>query len=210
MNEQEKSMITELADRIRSTPPPQKDLDAEKLINEHIASQKNAPYIMTQTMLVQQQAIASLQQRIQNLEHQQLHTTKGKKGFLGNLFGNKQPKSPYPGQAPQSSRYAPQQMPPSSGGGSSFLGSAMSTAVGVAGGMALFSGLEHLFGGGHASAAADVANMAQDTTSFLGDGDLLSDGLGAPGALEETATNFSDAGSDMDFGDFGDGGFGDW
>ncbi len=227
MNTEERSMIMELAGRIKSTSANNKDNEAEELIRTQIASEKDAVYIMTQALLIQQKALAGLQNRIQQLE-QQMQMKSQKRGFFGNLFGNKEQSFSGPvsgSRGYENTGYQPnyRQSQYTRGRGSSFLGNAMSTAVGVAGGMALFNGIEHLMSGGSESSMAETP-LAADS-SFLGGGDgfqgqdnLLDQGFGATDDMSDMSSNF-DAGSGFDTSDmssgFGDGGGfddfgGDW
>lgn len=240
MNTEEKTMILELADRIGSTPVANKDPDAEKLIQERIASHKDAAYVMTQALLIQQQALTNLQNRVRQLEQQVQTASQQKKGFFGNLFGggqsgfSRQRQQQNYGNPGYSNNVAPgpggyqgslgQQPGYGSGfgqpqygarGGSSFLGSAMSTAVGVAGGMALFSGIEHLMGAGRGPSVTEViGEPGAGTDSFLGGGDsfqgqdnLLDQGFGPSGDMSDMSSGFD--GSDLG-GGFDDSDFGSW
>jgi len=76
------------------------------------------------------------------------------------------------GGGAQAQPAAAQAAPAAAGGGSSFLGRAATTAAGVAGGMFLFNGIEHLIGGAGHGANAGVGN------SLLGGNDAGA--LGGP------------------------------
>jgi len=157
MNQQEQSMILNLSEKIGNTSVTHKDDAADKFIQENIATKKDAVYIMTQAILVQQRALEDLQLKIKQLEFQAANNKEKEQGFFSQLFGRK--KSVPADQHLHQSDYNYQHRPmmnqnsgisdcgrnESSQPKSSFLSSAMSTALGVAGGMALFNGLEHLF-----------------------------------------------------------------
>ena len=131
---------------------------AEALIRDAVAAQPGAPYYMAQTILVQEQALESLNQRVQELEQAQAAQASQAPaqggGFLGGLFGGgrKSAAPPPPSQAAyppggatgQAMRQAPQ---------GSFLGGAMQTAMGVAGGVMLANAVTGMFAGDEAQAA---------------------------------------------------------
>ena len=259
MNTEEKTMIIELSDRIGSTSVSNKDPEAEKLIQERIASHKDATYVMTQALLVQQHALTNLQNKVQKLEQQlalQAQSSNRKKGFFGGLFGGGQSNYAEQQRRQQTGNpnYAGNVAPGPGGhqggvgqpgynagfgqpmyGGqrreSSFLGSAMSTAVGVAGGMALFSGIESLMGSRHESSASGTDSFLGGGDGFQGQDGLLDQGFGPSGDMNDLASGFgpsddvndlsSGFGSSDDMGDFSSGfdgsdaggfdsDFGDW
>ncbi len=165
MTPDERNLITGLFDRLRTadTNAPAKDREADELIRQLTAQAPSAPYLLTQTLLVQEHALANAQTRIQALERQvaqaqqsQSSGSSGGGGFLSGLFGGH---SSTPPPAPMPPQQAPPPMPtqqqappypstvnmaPSSGGG--FLRNALTTAAGVAGGAMLFQGIENLLG----------------------------------------------------------------
>lgn len=126
MTEQERQLITDLADRIKNAPAPQIDRDAYDLILHTIGTRPDALYILTQTVLLQQMAL------------EQAKAQQPQPGFL--------PGGGYQGSGYQGSGYA---APASSGGGfSSFLHNVATTAAGVIAGDLAFDALTSLFGGG--------------------------------------------------------------
>jgi uncharacterized protein len=169
----ERQMLTSLFERVASTGSTPRDPEAEGFIDDCIRAQPHAPYVLSQTVLVQQQALEATAKRIQELEAQAKSQAAPHEetSFLGNLgkslFGGstsapprsnydasayaRQPDPNY-GRAPQN--YPPQQ-PAQSGpwgaqqapAGGGFLQSALTTATGVAGGMVLANALGGMFGG---------------------------------------------------------------
>ena len=161
MQADERQLITDLFERMRSFGPVEKDRDAEALIVQQARQNPDAGYMLVQSVLVQEQALAQQQARIEELEAQvrQLQQTQsraapqpaqssGGGSFLGGLFGgNRSANVPASGRsapAPAASPWgnanarpmAAQPMAqgaPAQGGG--FMRSAMATAAGVAGGM---------------------------------------------------------------------------
>lgn len=69
--------------------------------------------------------------------------------------------------------------------GPSFLGQAATTAAGVAGGMFLFNGIEHLIGGGHNNGSNNAGNSGN---SLFGNNDNGNDGGSLSGPMTENIT----------------------
>ena len=178
MNDAERRIITEFVERIAGAAPaaaagqaagpwggsvpatqsrpalPPVDPAADALIADLFARYPEARYRITQTAFVQEAALIEAQNRIRQLEWevQNAQAQQGRGGLLGGLFGGgarqvAPPPQPY---------YPPGYQRGMVGtGGSGFLGSALTTAAGVAGGMVLGNMLvSALSGGGHAQAAA--------------------------------------------------------
>jgi hypothetical protein len=136
MTEQEQQLISDLAERIRNTPVPVIDRDADELIRRTIGIRPDALYVMTQVLLMQQMALNQARNQIEALQQQR---PAGGESFLGS--GYAQPEYPPRGYAPP-----PGYAPPQQGGFSSFLHNAFSTAAGVFAGEAVFDSLASLFG----------------------------------------------------------------
>lgn len=173
MTPEERQMITGLFDRMRSYGTPQKDREAEAVINEGVRSTPDAGYMLVQSVLVQEHAlkeagnrIEDLEEQVRNLRNAGQERTPESGSFLGGLFGGGRPASqPGPGSVPVIGSRAPapsafdqdqqrpwSQSPPQqaaapapAGGG--FLRSAMATAAGVAGGMLAAGAIRDLMGG---------------------------------------------------------------
>jgi hypothetical protein len=105
MNGEERQLITGLFDRMRGVGAVEKDRDAEALISQSVRQIPDAPYMLVQSVLVQENALQQAGQRIEDLEarvreleqqsyRQQPAQTSG--GFLGGLFGGSQPVRPAP------------------------------------------------------------------------------------------------------------------
>ncbi len=150
MQPQERELIAGLFDRLRPFESQPRDPEAEALIRDAIARQPAAPYLLVQTVLVQEQALKAAQQRIAELEAN-AGGAPASSGFLGSAprLGpwGAQPAAQAPAQAAPATR-SPLQAAlsgqPAGGGG--FLRSAMATAAGVAGGALLFEGIRGLMG----------------------------------------------------------------
>ncbi len=201
MTPDEKNLLSGLFERIRAADTGPRDAEADRFIAEAVRQNPNAAYVLSQTVLIQEQAMSAANQRIQELQAQVSRSAQDSQGsgsFLGNigksLFGGSPP-SPPPRQnfAPQQAN-APQQAypgqnyqqqqpqgpwggvsgggaPPQSGG---FLSGALRTAAGVAGGVMLAEGISGLFRGGQGSGMMS---------------DIAGSGFGSPAHASENVTN---------------------
>ena len=171
MTPQEDQLLNALIDRLNQTSLQEKDPDAEALLNQRLAGNPDALYMLAQTVLVQNIAldqaraqINQLQEQMQQQRPQPAHTT----SFLGRLLGERdeQPAPPQQQQAPaagyqqvppqyiaQPPQYGNPQfqpMPYAPAGQPSFLRGAFQTAAGVAAGALAFETIESMFHGfGH-------------------------------------------------------------
>lgn len=216
MQGQERDLISGLFGRIQQFETQPRDPEAEALIASSIARQPAAPYLLIQTVLVQEQALKAAQERIAELEAKVSAAPAATTSFLGNA-----PKvSPWGGQtsgaqaggapparpsmvpttrSPLQAAVAPQQA-----GGGSFLRTAMATAAGVAGGALLFQGISSMmgnnpFGQQQAAAQPPAVPDAQPQQAMAQDDSQMADG----GASEDydTASLDQDMGQDMGGGD---------
>jgi hypothetical protein len=115
MNAQEQQMLQGLIDRVRNTQLPGKDPEAEGLIQSSLGSNPDALYILAQTVLVQQYALAQAQRQMAQLRaqneqlRQQAAPPAKHTSFLGSLLGRDEdagrpaapppPPQPYPPRA---------------------------------------------------------------------------------------------------------------
>lgn len=177
MTPQEQEMIQGLIDRVQQTRLPDKDADAEHLLQQSLGRNPDALYILAQTVLVQKYALDQAQNQLSDLKskldharQQQQEQPRHATSFLGSLLGHNDPPPPPPpprpasssqpytpvsGYAPPPAGYAPaapaggQFGNPSSAApqGGGFLRGAMQTAAGVAAGALAFQGVESLMHG---------------------------------------------------------------
>jgi hypothetical protein len=150
MQSQERDLISDLFGRLQQFEAQPRDPEAEALISGSVARQPAAPYLLVQTVLVQEQALKAAQERIAELEAK-TSAAAAPTSFLGSA-----PKvSPWgtkpaaPASAPVPSTRSPLQAavaPTAAPAGGSFLRTAMATAAGVAGGALLFEGIRGLMG----------------------------------------------------------------
>ena len=96
MNGEEQQLITSLFDRIRGVGAVVKDRDAEALINQSVRQMPDAPYLLVQSVVVQENAlqqagarIEELEERVRQLEQMSQRPAQqpASGGFLGGLFG---------------------------------------------------------------------------------------------------------------------------
>ncbi len=164
------------------------DHDADALIAELFAKYPEARYRLTQLAFVQERALANAQQQMAEMQQALQQMRQGgaapggqapqqRGGFFSNLFGGGQPQQPQAQQyapPPQQQQYAPQpQYAPQApaGGmfqpqGTGFLGGALRTAAGVAGGVVAADALMGLFSGHHGGGGG----MFGDNTAGPGGG----------------------------------------
>ena len=239
MNSEEQTLIDGLFSRLQQaeTDSAPRDAQAEARIKEHMTRQPAAGYYMTQSILVQEHALKSLdaqnKQQAQQIQQLQDELQRAKSappapassgGFLSSIFGGgsrdpqpaqsapassgggwREPARPSFGQpAPQQNYQQPQQ-PAAAPIGSGFLGGAMKTAAGVAGGVLLAEGISSLFN--HNSQPEEVAEVIKEEPTPASD----SGGWNDQGGQQQVADNGgwgNDQGgyADTDYGS-DDGGF---
>jgi uncharacterized protein len=179
MNSEEQTLIDGLFSRLQQaeTDSAPRDALAEARIKEHMTRQPAAGYYMTQSILVQEHALKSLdaqnkqqaqqiqqlQEELQQAKSQSAQPAPSSGGFLSSIFGGggsreqqpaqsapastggwREPARPSFNQAP-APQQSYQQPPAAAPVGSGFLGGAMKTAAGVAGGVLLAEGISSLF-----------------------------------------------------------------
>jgi hypothetical protein len=187
MDQNERGIIDDLFDRLRRAEGQSepREPEAEALIARHVAAQPAAPYYMAQAIVVQQEAFARAQSRVQELERQL--AARGSGGFLGGLFGGQDaPSSAAPARADRAAGAVGDYRRAAAGGG--FLAGAMQTALGVASGFLIADAISALLSPGDAAAAApepDPHDAAATEDASSGED---------PGFAEE------EAGGDFDFG----------
>jgi hypothetical protein len=178
---EERQLISGLFDRMRSFGVPVKDREAEVLINQSVRSFPDAPYMLVQSALVQEQALEQAHARIQDLEEnlraveeEQGRASSGAGSFLRGLFGGG--RAPAPSSTGNQSPWRqdqPAAAPAPSGG---FMHSAMTTAAGVAGGVLVSGAIRDMLGGraqpGAEQAQRDHAALARQDAQDDAEADL--------------------------------------
>ena len=189
MTPEERQLLSQLFSRIHEASATPRDHEAEDFIAQAVRAQPYAPYLMAQTIIVQEEALKQAGARIEELEAAlKARERAGAGSFLGGLgksvfgggsvpsvgradltpdAGRPSPWGRSPG-APQTGPMGqtfnnPMNPNPMAGqpGRGGFLQTAMATAAGVAGGALLAHGLQSMFGG-QAQAAADPKTLLGD------------------------------------------------
>ena len=208
MQGQERELISSLFGRIQQFEAQPRDPEAEALISSSVARQPAAPYLLVQTVLVQEQALKAAQARIAELEARVNAAPAAATSFLGNApkaspwssQGNSQGGDAQPARpsvvpstrSPLQAAVAPQQA------GGSFLRTAMATAAGVAGGALLFEGVRSMMGSnpfGQQAAAQPPALPDQQQQAMTPDDSQAADG--AASEDYDTASFDHDMGQDV-------------
>jgi uncharacterized protein len=94
MTPEERQLVTGLFDRMRNYSLTETDAEAEALIHERVRAVPDAPYMLVQSVLVQEQALEQAESRIKALEEQvraleSQQRPAGTGSFLGGLFGSR-------------------------------------------------------------------------------------------------------------------------
>src|SRR5262245_58294430 len=83
MQNQERELITGLFGRLQPFESQARDAEAEELIKDLAVRQPAAPYLLVQTVLVQEQALKAAQERIAELEAKAGGAAAAGSSFLG-------------------------------------------------------------------------------------------------------------------------------
>ncbi len=146
MQPEERDLITGLFGRLQQFESQPREPEAERLIANLVVRQPSTPYLLTQTVLVQEQALKAAQERIAELEAKTAAAA-APSGFLSSApkIG---PWGASPAARPAAPPPPPTAQPPGqpAGGGGGFLRTALTTAAGVAGGALLFEGIRNMMG----------------------------------------------------------------
>lgn len=106
MSPEERQLLAGLFDRTRNASAQPRDREAETFIADAVRTQPYAPYLLAQTVIVQEQALRAANDRLQELEARLQEAEQGAKsqgGFLGGLFGGGASSAPpRPGVSSQS------------------------------------------------------------------------------------------------------------
>ncbi len=235
MSPEERQLLAGLFDRTRAAAEQTRDREAESFIGEAVRAQPHAPYLLAQTVLVQEQALRAANDRLQELEAQVRDLSQraqaqpqqgGFLGGLGSLFGGQSQQPPARPAPPQYDRPsqggpwggAPQAQPgpgpqggpwggaPQQAGGGGFLKGALGAAAGVAGGVLLADSIRGLFHGSNNPLGIGSGHGAGSQQA--GGGDTTINNYYGDDRQQASGDNYSDDNyvSDADFtGDDSDG-----
>jgi hypothetical protein len=197
MTPQEQQLLEDFLARVRNAGGLAKDPQADALIRERLAGQPDAAYLLVQRALLLEHALENAKAQIDQLQ-QAVPPPPPAASFLGQDFHAAPPPVPSASAPPPAApgwrerlfgagAAAPQPAPVAAptARAPSFLGTAATTAAGVAGGMFLFEGVESLLGGHH--------------------GGFLGGGAAQPTVVENVTNNYYDDAplqdADQDFAD---------
>ncbi|WP_421991535.1 DUF2076 domain-containing protein [Roseococcus sp.] len=206
----------------QQAPLPPVEAEADALIGDLFSRYPEARFRITQTAFVQEHALVAAQNRIQELEWELENQTRQaqasqSRGLFG--LGGSRPAPMPPRPQPQyPDNYNPQAIQGRQGSG--FLGTALTTAAGVAGGMVVGNMLMNAFSGSHGAASAasaatgasgSFANEAVPASSAWTDPGqaAASSGWGSQDASGDAASNAgydNDPGGNDASGGYDDGG----
>jgi hypothetical protein len=213
-------MIDDLFDRLAKLENAPRDAGASAAIADGLRRAPNAVYALTQTVLVQDEALKRANARIEELED----ATQGERptgSFLDSMRdaimgpGSSRGSVPSvrPAQANTRSPWTGQPTAPlpggayaqPAGGGSSFLGTAAAAATGMIGGSLLMNGIRGLMGGGQQQSfggnLADNSRSPWGSDSTSSNNDSLSRDAGINDIGKSDGSNDGNrfAGSDSDW-----------
>jgi len=229
MSDDASRLIDQLFERVKEAEKQtgERDSHAESQINKRLVEQPSAPYYMAQTIIMQEAALKRLNARVEQLERK-LTEKPSSGGFLSGLFGGdssqgtqsrnaqnkaqagwgdgraqykRQGASQQQASGPRAANQTQPNQNYGTGGNRSFLGGALQTAAGVAGGVVVGSMLMNMFG--HHTPTEMVDVIQEEPTGQ----DFSSDNMGDSGAgADDFASNGFDT-SGADQGGFGQAGF---
>jgi uncharacterized protein len=233
MTPQEQQLVEDLFDRLAQVENLQRDPEAERLIAQGLGRAPHALYALTQTALIQDEALKRANARIEELQSQLdggAEPQEQRGGFLDSMreavlgprasargsvpsVGSGAPQGGYGPQGGPSD-YPPQMPPgygggPAFGGGGSFLGGAASTAAGVVGGALMLDAIRGMFGhrGGFApSGLGNFGGRGNADSQLARDAGI--DHIGDSGNRQALADADQDQDQDQDDDDFDNDG--DW
>jgi uncharacterized protein len=204
MTAQEQQMLQGLTDRVNQTKLPEKDEEAEQMLEQTLGRNPDALYILAQTVLVQQYALEQAQKQLADAREQadqlrqQMLPPPGQQSrhstsFLGNLLGLKDDEPVRSNTPQQPPPYAPVQgyaPVPGYGGGPVYGQPGYGPPVGYGGGG--FGAPQS--GGFLRSAAQTAAGVAAGALAFEGIESLMHGFGHAAGYGSEFGTGFGGVG----------------
>ena len=238
MSNDANGLIDSLFERIKTAEDNtgERDKEAESQINKHLVANPAAPYYMAQTIIMQEAALKQLNVRVEELERK-TSAKPSSGGFLSGLFGGDQSSSydstkqqntakSHSGWGrgngsqqsfQQSNSQQSNNQSQGAGRSSSFLGGALQTAAGVAGGMVVGNMLMNMFSHHSQTEMVDIINETPASSDLgqaadTGQDSLADSGVDSSGADQ---SGFGQAGfdqanmdqSDIDSGGYDQGGF---
>ena len=233
MNTDERQLIEALFERMRALGMVEKHADADALIGAETQRTPDALYLLVQSVLVQEQALAKADARIRDLELRLAESARpaastgigaprSSAGFGGGsvpVAGGTAPRSgPAASErgfaeearaathsASRGDRHGDRQANAQRTQGGGFMAQALSTAAGVAGGMLLASGISSLFAGDAAASGASAAETAATDAGAAEQQASLTDEITPQDEMLQDAQLDEEAFGGDEWADFGDG-----
>ena len=119
MTPEERQLLSALAQRVKTVPPQQKDPEAEQFIRQLVMERPDTPYVLAQTVIMQDFALRNAQSQIEELQRQMSEMAPPAQerpgSFLGGLFGRSpspQPSTSSSGSVPRVNPWSNPDMPP--------------------------------------------------------------------------------------------------
>jgi hypothetical protein len=112
MNSEERDVISGIFQRLEQAQTQPRDAEAERFIAEKLRTQPYAPYAMAQLIYVQEEAIKSLNQQLEQARRQgEQAQSSGGGGFLSSIFGGGGSQRQEPQQQPGYAQQRPAGQP---------------------------------------------------------------------------------------------------
>lgn len=112
MNSEERDVISGIFQRLEQAQTQPRDAEAERFIADKIRAQPYAPYAMAQLIYVQEEAIKSLNQQLEQARRQgEQAQSSGGGGFLSSIFGGGSSQRQEPQQQPGYAQQRPAGQP---------------------------------------------------------------------------------------------------
>lgn len=167
MNSDERQVLERFLSKLTDIKGVEKNPDADRMIQQAVAHQPDAAYLLIQRNLLLERALETAKARIDELQRQPASGNRNSGSFLGGdpwAQASAQPSRTWdatpPGYRQPAAPY------PQASGAPSFLGSMASTAAGVVAGSFLFQGIENLMHGGQHDpwGASSGEHLTENTT----------------------------------------------
>jgi uncharacterized protein len=155
MNSQDRQAIEQLFARLEEVErrSPKRDPEAERFIQQRMAQQPGSAYYMAQSIVALEQALADVNQRLEEAERQGSRGSLMPKRFDPYEDEGDAPPPRGRGSVPNVGSAGAYRQQQAEGAGGGFLAGAFQTALGVSGGVLLGNAIGSIFGSGKAQAA---------------------------------------------------------
>lgn len=139
MNTEERQLLERFLSRLAEARAATKDPEADRLIQEAVARQPDAAYLLVQRILLLERALENAKTQLEELRKRPLLPNRG-----GTFLGNDDPWTQARQATDRTWDATPAYRPAASSSAPGFLSNLASTAAGVVAGSFLFQGIENL------------------------------------------------------------------